>query len=184
MGNYIVARLKRATVNHEPQTPPRPRARFERLLSRSHCLTIVDGMSRTNIHQVTIGLISVLLFGAGCVHGHQTRTKQTRTELAISFAFCQYTNNGQSAVLLLSDPGRRVVYHEGPHVEVWNGTAWKGYMPDMAEVAVLATMQPGSGPMTVSVPPSPARWRAMVGCQLYAHDIKGNLTIWSPPVQR
>jgi hypothetical protein len=142
----------------------------------------LGGMMFMRACKVLLGLIGTLVCLTGCVNQHSAQH-----QLAVSFVFCGYTNGGHSANLELIDYGRNLVEYRGPGVEVWNGTAWKDYSIDDADLAVRLASKNGVGSseiMTVPVPPSPALWRAYINCIFYNHDLHGSLAIWTHDIQR
>ena len=90
-------------------------------------------MSSMNKYGALVGLLGVLLCGAGCTH-----SRLSQSQLAVSFAFCGYTNDGHSATLELVEDSASIQQYDGPYVEFLSGGEWKVYQSDPGEAAVCA----------------------------------------------
>ena len=105
-------------------------------------------------------------------------------QIDISFTFCAYTNDGDSACLLLTDDSGSISQYSGPYVVFWNGRKWEHYPPAFTALAEATKHMRKSENMIAPVPPAPARWRAYVDCVVFNQKVRGTVSVWTPMIQR
>jgi len=136
-----------------------------------------------NIYRVIVGMICALLIGVGCAY-----YLPSEPQLAVSYTFCGYTNDGHSAIFQLTNRNGSIAEYSGPYVECWDGKDWQDYPERPAAAApCVVDNKPMNGPiqtMTVTVPPGRVRWRTYVSCLLFSQELKGKIYVWSRVIQQ